>query len=89
MPDAVVRIAGYADPRGSDAYNDALSLRRAQAAAAALTSAGLPAGRIIIEAHGKSESQSEPGDLDGYAFDRRVTVRLEQQVAAAEVARRD
>ncbi len=89
MPEAVVRIAGYADPRGSDAYNDALSLRRAQAAAAALTSAGLPAGRIIIEAHGKSESQSEPGDLDGYAFDRRVTVRLEQQVAAAEVVRRD
>jgi outer membrane protein OmpA-like peptidoglycan-associated protein len=88
MPDSVVRIAGYADPRGSDAYNDALSLRRAQAVAAALTSAGVPAGRIIIEAHGKSESQSEPGDLDGYAFDRRVTVRLEQ-VAAAQVARRD
>jgi outer membrane protein OmpA-like peptidoglycan-associated protein len=88
MPDAVVRVAGYADPRGPDAYNDALSLRRAQAVAAALTSAGLPAGRIIIEAHGRSESQSEPGDLDGYAFDRRVTVRLEQ-VGSAQVARRD
>jgi outer membrane protein OmpA-like peptidoglycan-associated protein len=88
LPDCMVRIAGYADPRGSDAYNDALSLRRAQAVAAALTSAGVPAGRIILEAHGKSESQSEPGDLDGYAFDRRVTVRLEQ-AAAAEVARRD
>jgi outer membrane protein OmpA-like peptidoglycan-associated protein len=88
MPDAVLRIAGYADPRGSDAYNDALSLRRAQAVAAALTSAGVPAGRIIIEAHGKSESQSEPGDLDGYAFDRRVTIRLEQ-ADSGQVARRD
>lgn len=88
MPDSLVRIAGYADPRGSDAYNDALSMRRAQAVAAALTSAGVPAGRIIIEAHGKSESQSEPGDLDGYAFDRRATVRLEP-VAAEQVARRD
>ena len=88
IPDSLVRIAGYADPRGSDAYNDGLSLRRAQAVAAALTSAGVPAGRIIIEAHGKSESQSEPGDLDGYAFDRRVTVRLEP-VGSEQVARRD
>ena len=47
-----------------------------------LTAAGVPAGRIVIEAHGKSESQSEAGDLDGYAFDRRVSVRLEQPGAA-------
>jgi outer membrane protein OmpA-like peptidoglycan-associated protein len=88
MPDTVVRIAGYADPRGSDAYNDALSLRRAQGVAALLTSAGVPAGRIIIEQHGKTESQSEQGDLDGYALERRVTVRLEQP-AVAQVASRD
>jgi outer membrane protein OmpA-like peptidoglycan-associated protein len=87
MPDTVVRIGGYADPRGSDAYNDALSLRRAQVVAAALSSAGVPAGRLIIEAHGKSESESEQGDLDGYAFDRRVTVRLE--TPNAQVASRD
>jgi outer membrane protein OmpA-like peptidoglycan-associated protein len=87
MPDALVRVAGYADPRGSDEYNDALSLRRAQAVAALLTSAGVPAGRIIIEAHGKSESQSEAGDVDGYALERRVSVRLEQ-AGAAQVASR-
>lgn len=88
MPEAVVHIAGYADPRGPDAYNDELSLRRAQAVAAVLTGAGVPAGRIVIEAHGKTESQSEAGDLDGYAFDRRVTVRLQQPVPA-QVASRD
>lgn len=88
MPQSVVRIGGYADPRGSDAYNDALSLRRAQGVAAVLTSAGMPSARIVIEAHGKSESQSEEGDLDGYAFDRRVTVRL-QQPGAAQVANRE
>jgi len=87
MPDALVRVAGYADPRGSDEYNDALSLRRAQAVAALLTSAGVPAGRIIIEAHGKSESLSEAGDVDGYALERRVSVRLEQ-AGAAQVASR-
>jgi outer membrane protein OmpA-like peptidoglycan-associated protein len=87
MPETVVRVAGYADPRGSDEYNDALSLRRAQAVAALLTAAGVPAGRIIIEAHGKSESQSEAGDVDGYALERRVSVRLEQG-GAVQVASR-
>jgi outer membrane protein OmpA-like peptidoglycan-associated protein len=87
MNETVVRVAGYADPRGSDEYNQALSLRRAQAVAALLTGAGVPAGRIIIEAHGRSESQSEAGDVDGYALERRVSVRLEQP-AEAQVASR-
>jgi len=88
LPQTVVRIAGYADPRGTDAYNDALSLRRAQGVAALLSAAGVPGGRMIIEAHGNSESQSEQGDLDAYALDRRVTVRLEQP-ASGQVASRD
>lgn len=88
IPQARVRIAGYADPRGSQAYNSELSLRRAQGVAAVLMSAGVARERILIEAHGKSESNSADGDLDGYAFDRRVTVRLELP-GSAEVARRD
>src|SRR6202035_2219936 len=88
IPQARVRIAGYADPRGSEAYNSELSLRRAQGVAAVLMSAGVAPERILIEAHGKSESDSAEGDLDGYAFDRRVTVRLELP-RSAEVARRD
>ena len=88
MPQARVRIAGYADPRGSQAYNSELSLRRAQGVAAVLVAAGVAPERILIEAHGKTESTSADGDLDGYAFERRVTVRLELP-APAEVARRD
>jgi outer membrane protein OmpA-like peptidoglycan-associated protein len=87
LPQSVVHVAGYADPRGSDAYNDELSLRRAQGVAAVLTSAGLPTERIVLEAHGKTESQSADGDLDAYAFDRRVTVRLQQPVAAQVASR--
>jgi outer membrane protein OmpA-like peptidoglycan-associated protein len=88
MPQATVRVAGFADPRGSEEYNDALSLKRAQAVAAVLASAGVPASRVVIEARGKSESQSEQGDLDGYALERRVTVRLEL-TGASQVAARD
>ncbi len=78
LPDAKVRVSGYADPRGSAAVNDALSKRRAEAVAAVLTSAGVSADRLIIEAHGKSAATSAEGDIDGYAFDRRVTVRIER-----------
>ena len=88
MPQSRVRVAGYADPRGSDAYNDELSLRRAQSVAAVLTGAGVPAERIMIEAHGKTESASSAGDLDAYALERRVTVRVELG-DSGQVARRD
>jgi len=88
MPGATVRIAGYADARGSDAYNDALSLRRAESVAAVLTSAGVPRERIFLEAHGKTEASATDGDVDGYALDRRVSVRLQRQGPAA-VARRE
>jgi outer membrane protein OmpA-like peptidoglycan-associated protein len=84
MPEMTVRVAGFADPRGAAAYNDALSLRRAETVAAALASAGVPPGRILVEAHGSSESSSPPGDLDAYALDRRVTVRLERSAPVAQ-----
>jgi len=88
MPDMKVRVAGYADPRGSEEVNDALSRRRAEAVAAVLEKAGLPKDRMIVEGHGKSESTATDGDLDGYAFERKVTVRLEH-VGSQEVARND
>ncbi len=88
MPDMKVRVAGYADPRGSEEVNDALSRRRAEAVAAVLEQAGLPKERVIVEGHGKSESTAMDGDIDGYAFERKVTVRLEH-VVGQEVARND
>lgn len=88
MPEVQVRIAGFADPRGAATYNDALSMRRAEAVAAALSCAGVARERLIVEAHGSSESTSAPGDLDAYALDRRVTVRLVRpQEPAASQAR--
>jgi outer membrane protein OmpA-like peptidoglycan-associated protein len=88
MPDMKVRVAGYADPRGSEQLNDALSRRRAEAVAAVLASAGVTPDRMIVEGHGNSESTSVDGDVDGYAFDRKVTVRLERP-GSQEVASRE
>jgi len=78
MPDVKVRVSGYADPRGSAKYNEELSKRRAEAVAAVLAQAGMSNDQLIVEAHGKSESTSAEGDMDSYALDRRVTVRLER-----------
>ena len=79
---AKVRIDGYADPRGPATLNDDLSLRRAQAGALTLEKAGCPQERLLIAAHGSAQSTSPRGDLDAYAFDRRVTVRLEGATVA-------
>ena len=78
MPDVKVVVSGYADPRGSEKVNLELSRRRAEAVAAVLGQAGVAKDHMLVEAHGKAEATSMDGDLDGYAFDRRVTVRIER-----------
>ena len=42
--------------------------------------AGLSPGRIKTRAHGDDSSRYARGDREGYAFDRRVVVRLEIDV---------
>ncbi|WP_322107076.1 outer membrane protein OmpA [Paraburkholderia sp. J41] len=49
----VVVATGYTDRIGSNAYNDRLSLRRAQAVKSYLVSKGVPAERVYTEGKGK------------------------------------
>lgn len=88
LGDVKVRVSGYADPRGSESLNAALSARRADAVAHVLAEAGVDPSRLLVEAHGEKDSTSAEGDLDGYAFERRVTVRIEQPNGEAAVAAR-
>ena len=55
---------------------------------AALQDAGVDASQIVVEAHGAADSKTAAGDLDGYAFDRRVTVKIEHDGSDTAVARR-
>jgi outer membrane protein OmpA-like peptidoglycan-associated protein len=89
LPDVKVQIVGYADPRGSAAYNMALSQRRAQAVAVVLSCAGLPPERVVIEARGATTTPGVTGDADDFALERRVSVRLmlPQPVAVSGTAR--
>jgi outer membrane protein OmpA-like peptidoglycan-associated protein len=81
-----VRVSGYADPRGSEQFNTALSERRADAVAHVLIQGGVDASQLVVEAHGAADSKTPQGDLDGYAFDRRVTVKIEPD-SATKVAK--
>ena len=82
-----VRVSGYADPRGSEQLNAALSERRADAVAHVLVQSGVDPTRLVIEAHGEADSKTTEGDLDGYAFERRVTVKIEAEAGDTAVAR--
>ena len=65
-----LRIEGYTDDRGSDAYNLRLSLRRAQAVAHWLVEAGMARDRLEIRGLGRSQPV-EPGHP---AENRRVAI---------------
>ena len=55
----VVIVVGYTDRLGSVAYNQKLSLRRAQAVKLYLVSHGVPENRISTEGRGKSQPVKE------------------------------
>ncbi len=75
MTGVKIQVSGHADPRGSSDYNTALSKERADSVAAVLTNAGLTQEHIVVEALG-ADSAAANGDLDAYAFQRRVSVKL-------------
>ncbi|HZF26655.1 MAG TPA: OmpA family protein [Steroidobacteraceae bacterium] len=84
VPDVVVKLDGYADPRGTPVENLRLSGERAAAVRSALEAGGIDGNRIVVLAHGEDGVTTPAGDFDGYALDRRVVITLEG--ANAQVA---
>jgi hypothetical protein len=65
---------GRADPRGTEAHNDALGAGRARAARDYLAQRGVPADRIRLVSRGELGARGT--DEDTYALDRRVDIEL-------------
>ena len=73
-PSAKVGIDGYADPRGTDPYNQALSERRVNAIQDALVKAGVPSHKILTGAFGEKRLICSEKTEACWQRDRRVEV---------------
>jgi outer membrane protein OmpA-like peptidoglycan-associated protein len=73
-PDRRVQIDGFTDSVGSEAYNQELSQRRAEAVKAALRTRGLDPTRIGTEGYGKAFPVANNSDSGGRQLNRRVEV---------------
>lgn len=69
-----VRLDGYADPRGTDEYNNVLSLYRAKNVRLTLEKMGVDSSRIEAFSHGSKYALSQ--DPKQYAQERRVSIEL-------------
>lgn len=74
MPGVRIQLDGFADERGDAEYNYALSERRVEFVRNMFITAGVHPTRISASAHGESVAQDP--DVDSYALERRVSVRL-------------
>lgn len=72
----VIEVAGHTDSVGTDAYNQALSERRANAVGNYLMSRGLMRDRFIIVGAGESRPIASNNDESGRAQNRRVEITL-------------
>ena len=71
-----IEVSGHADRSGSDAYNQALSMRRAEAVAAELTQLGVPRAEMVIQAFGESRPPVPTADGLREPQNRRVEIIL-------------
>lgn len=78
-PDRPVRIEGHTDAIASDAYNQALSERRARSVSAWLAARGIPAGRLTARGHGEAKPVADNGTAEGRQRNRRVEVVIERR----------
>jgi len=83
---ASVTLAGHADKSGSDAYNQGLSQRRANAVRDYLTGKGVPSGVIASEAFGESRPLVETADGVREPQNRRVEINFAGGSAAPAAA---
>jgi outer membrane protein OmpA-like peptidoglycan-associated protein len=69
-----IQVDGHTDSQGSDAYNDSLSVRRAEAVKQWLAGHGIAASRIATHGYGETEPVASNASEDRRQRNRRVVI---------------
>ena len=77
-------VEGHTDSQGSDAYNQGLSQRRADAVRDYLVQKGYPSDRIQARGKGEGSPIAQNSSAEGRANNRRVEIVIERQVQASK-----
>jgi OOP family OmpA-OmpF porin len=72
----VIIAVGHADSIGTDAYNQKLSVRRAESVKAYLTSKGIDKNRVYTEGKGEKQPVADNRTSEGRAKNRRVEIEV-------------
>ena len=72
----VIIAVGHTDSVGSDAYNQKLSVRRAEAVKAYLVSKGIEKNRVYTEGKGEKQPVADNKTKEGRAKNRRVEIEV-------------
>jgi OOP family OmpA-OmpF porin len=72
----VIIAVGHTDAIGSDAYNQRLSVRRAEAVKAYLVSKGIEKNRVYTEGKGEKQPVADNRSSEGRAKNRRVEIEV-------------
>jgi len=72
----VIIAVGHTDSIGSDAYNQRLSVRRAEAVKAYLVSKGIERNRVYTEGKGEKQPVADNRTKEGRAKNRRVEIEV-------------
>jgi OOP family OmpA-OmpF porin len=78
-PGVTVTVEGHTDSMGTDAYNQALSERRARAVASYLKAGGISGKRLSTVGYGESKPVASNATDDGRAQNRRVEFRIREK----------
>lgn len=80
-PKTMIDVLGFTDSSGSEAYNQALSERRARSVADYLTAKGVQTARIATRGYGEMQPIASNETEDGKAQNRRVEIKIVPAVA--------
>ncbi len=72
----VIIAVGHTDSIGTDAYNQKLSVRRAEAVKGYLVSKGIEANRVYTEGKGEKQPVADNKSAAGRAKNRRVEIEV-------------